>query len=271
MALPRVWTAVAAAGALALGGCGIDKADERAEQLDAVGDVVVETVFCTSGDVDRDSHACAPFATRHRGQALVAYRIPDGSEAPDAFDADHGTLHFTQSESYGTAMQAAHGRAGMHWVGYVSDPHVLDAGAPAAFAVSPRLTLPDAGKPFSGPYRYTVVGGYRELLAAEDDGSAPVDCSGDPNTDCVAAAEIPDDSELATRDLGVLGGGAEPEVQPGGSVALPFELDYAGASVGAARFSLSAQTDLAGGTVVLSQDAIEPASDSHNLVPAVVS
>src|SRR4051812_27031146 len=94
-----VWAVVAAAGALAVGGCGIDKADERAQQLDAIGDVVVQTVFCTSGDADRDSHACAPFGIRHRGQALVAYRIPGGSEAPDAFDADRGTLHFTRSES----------------------------------------------------------------------------------------------------------------------------------------------------------------------------
>jgi uncharacterized repeat protein (TIGR01451 family) len=274
MGLRKVWAAAAVAGAVAVSGCGIDKAEERAQQLDAIGDVVVRTTFCTSGDMDGDSHACAPYERAHRGQALVAYRIPAGSEAPEAFDSDGGALHFTRSTSYAAFMQAGHARAGMRWVAYVSDPYSLHARGQAAFTVSPRLTLPDAGKPFEGPYRYTVAGGYRELLEAGDDGSAAVDCENGAVTECVSAEMVGDDSEFATRDLGVLGGvagGEEPVVEAGSDVAVPFDLRYAGAAVDAARFSLSASTDLDGGAVALSQEAIEPASDSHNPVAAVVS
>jgi hypothetical protein len=271
MRLRRLWTAVAVAGAVAVGGCGVDKADEHARQLDAIGDVVVQTTFCTSGDVNAGSHACAPFERAHRGQALVAYRIPDGSEAPEALDSDNGTLHFTRSSSYAAFMEAEHARDGMHWVAFVSAPYTLAAGGQAAFTVSPRLTLPDAGKPFVGPYRYTVEGGYRELTSTDADGSAAVDCADDSATECVSSAAVGDDSALATRDLGVLGGGDEPVVEAGESVQVPFDLRYAGAAVDGAQFALSASTTLEGATVALGQDALHPESDSHVPVEAVVA
>jgi uncharacterized repeat protein (TIGR01451 family) len=263
--------AVAVAATAAVSGCGIDKADEHARQLDAIGDVVVQTTFCTSGDVDGDSHACAPFERAHRGQALVAYRIPDGSEAPESFEDDNRRLEFTRNAGYGAYMQENHARARMHWVGYASDPYALDAGAQAAFTVSPQFTLPDAGKPFVGPYRYRVEGGYRELTTEQPDGDAPIDCEHDLTTDCVSAAVVGDDSALATRDLGVLAGGDAPSVDAGASVPVPFDLRYAGAAVDAAQFSLSASTDLDGASVALSRDALHPASDSDSAVTAVVS
>src|SRR3954447_12863678 len=116
MAMRWVGTAAVAAAAVLASGCGVDKVDERAFQLDAIGDVVVDTTFCTSGDVDAQSHRCAPFARSHRGQALVAYRIPDGSEGPAAFESDGGTLHFTRSDSYAAWMEEKHAAPGFHWV-----------------------------------------------------------------------------------------------------------------------------------------------------------
>jgi hypothetical protein len=261
---------VAAAAAVALGGCGVDKASEQARQLDAIGDVQVSTVFCTSGDSDRDSRTCAPYDRPHRGQALVAYLLPDGSTAPAQFADDGVRVDFRRSESYGAYMEANYPRPGMHWTGYVSDPYSAGAGASAAFTVSPRLTIPGAGAPFEGPYRYRVEGGYRELDEPGDDGSAPVACAGDPATDC-GGGDGTEDGALATRDLAVLPGGDAPAVVAGSHASVPFDLRFAGARVRGARFALAASGDLAGARFIVSQDQLEPGDDSDNPVAVDVA
>jgi hypothetical protein len=257
--------------AIGLTGCGIDKADEQSRQLDVIGDVQVRTTVCTSGDVDGVSHACATFSSTHRGQVLVAYRIPLGSEAPATFDDDLDRLHFARSEGYGDWMQKTYPEAGTHWVGFVSDAHTQAAGTQAAVTLSPRLTLPDAGKPFAGPYRYSVVVGYRELTDLSDDGAAAVDCSGDGVTFC--AWTVPgEDSEQPTRDLAVRPGDTEPPtVVPGGRVSVPFALPFAGLGVDGDHFDLAASSDLAGARVDLSEAMLSPAADSTSQVAAVVS
>ena len=132
-----------AVAVLALSGCGIDKADEHGRQLDVIGDVELSTTFCTSGDSDGDSRSCAPFAFPHRGQVLVAYRLPDGSSIPDALTDDGGVRHFAWSASYTAYMRDTYPEDGMYWAAYVSDPYSSAAGDQYAFKVSPEVTLPD--------------------------------------------------------------------------------------------------------------------------------
>ena len=257
-----------ALAAIAVSGCGVDKADEHSRQLDVIGDVEVATTFCTSGDVDRETHSCAVFESSHRGQVLVAYRIPLGSEAPETLTDDGGNLHFSRSDSYSAYMQEALPEEGAHWVGFVSEPRSAAGGTQAAFTVSPPLTLPDPGLPFSGPYRYYVDGGYRELSSAEDDGSAPVDCSA-PTTSCFAGNG--EDSLQPVRDLAVLPAPELPTVAPGGHVRVPFSLRLTGNWTDQAPLPLAASTDLAGATLELDHDTLEPHGDAERPVVADVS
>jgi hypothetical protein len=128
-----------ALAAMAIGGCGFDKVAESARQLNVIGDVEVATVFCTSGDMNRESHSCAGYERPHRGQVLVAYRIPVGSSAPESLTDDGGNWHFTRSESYAGYMQEHYPEAAMSWAGYVSEVKAAAAGDRAAFTVSPSF------------------------------------------------------------------------------------------------------------------------------------
>jgi uncharacterized repeat protein (TIGR01451 family) len=271
MALRRVGVGIAAVVAAVLSGCGIDKVDEHARQLDVIGDVEISTTFCTSGDMDQQSHSCSVYTRSHRGQALVAYRLPDGSDAPSDLTDDGGNRHFSLSASYTAYMEQTYPEAGMHWTGYVSDVYSTDAGAQYAFALSPELPLPSPGKPFEGPYRYQVVGGYRALTDPAEDGSAPVDCGETVNTSCTETGVADEDSAHPTRDLAVLPGAEVPTVVAGGEVRVPFDLRFVGAAGEPVRFQLAASSDLEGARVVLEEAALQPATDSSNAVGAVVS
>lgn len=260
MGLGRAGGLVAAAMAVALGGCGIDKVDEHGRQLNVIGDVEIATSFCTSSDTDEHSRACAAYSFPHRGQLLVAYRVPSGSPAPDSLADDGGVRHFTPSSSYTDYMEATYPEDGMHWAGYVSEPYSTAAGDQYAFALSPEFALPDAGKPFAGPFRYQVVAGYRALTDAAEGGSAPVDCSDTITTSCTSSGVAEEDSSQPTRDLAVLPGGEVPVVEPGGHVALPFDLRFAGSGGDGVRF------DLASSAGTVSRQTLEPAADSENAI-----
>ncbi len=79
------------------------------------------------------------FHSPHRGQVLVAYRIPTGSSAPESLTDDGGNWHFTRSESYAAYMQEHYPEAGMSWVGYVSEVKSAEAGDRAAFTFPRRF------------------------------------------------------------------------------------------------------------------------------------
>jgi hypothetical protein len=260
----RLRLGIVAAAALALSGCGIDKADEHGRQLDVIGNVELSTTFCTSGDVDALSRACAPFSSAYHGQVLVAYRLPDGSSIPAELTDDGGLRHFTWSEGYTAYMRDTYPEDGMYWAGYVSDAYSTSAGAQYAFTLSPEVTLPDPGGPYSGPLHYQVVGGYRQL-AAGDDGTAEVDCRDEDFTTCTSTDVAEHDSLQPTRDLAVRSGGEPPVVEAGSHVAVPFDVQFAGSGGEGVTFGLSADT----GT--LSQTTLVPGSDSHNPVTVDVA
>jgi uncharacterized repeat protein (TIGR01451 family) len=239
--------------ALGLGGCGMDKASEQARQRDTIGDVQIATTFCTGGDSDLGSHSCAPYDHPHRGQALVAYRLPDGSEAPEGFSDDGGTRAFSRSLAYAEYMQATYPEEGMHWVGFVSDVQSPPVGFGSALTVSPRFSLPR--HPFAGPFPYKVVGGWRELTDPAADGGAPIDCADTGSTSCAETGAEGDDAVLATRDLAVLPGGEEPEVQAGGHVLVPFSVRMFGSGASGARLQLAASSDLNGAVLSLDESA----------------
>jgi hypothetical protein len=253
-----------AVAVLALSGCGIDKADEHGRQLDAIGDVELSTTFCTSGDSDGASRSCAPFSSPHRGQLLVAYRLPNGSSIPDALTDDGGLRHFASSASYTAYMRDTYPEDGMYWAAYVSEPYSTGAGYQNAFTISPDVTLPDPGAPYAGPLPYQVVGGYRQL-GSGDDGTAAVDCTDTGATACDATGVAEHDSLQPTRDLAVRPGGEPPVVEAGSHVAVPFDLWLAGSGGEGVSFALSADT----GTP--SQATLVPASDSHNRVTVDVA
>jgi hypothetical protein len=154
---------------------------------------------------------------------------------------------------------------GMYWAGYVSEPYSSAAGQQFAFTMAPEVTLPDPGAPFAGPLRYQVVGGYRTLSAADDDGSAPVDCIDTGSTACASTEVAEHDSLQPTRDLAVLPRGEPPVAEAGEHVAVPFDLRFAGSGGDAVAFSLGSPD----GTV--SQQTLQPSSDSDSVVTVDVA
>src|SRR4051794_29134511 len=259
MRVGRLGVAIAAAGALALSGCGIDKAAEHGRQLDVIGNVELSTTFCTSGDVDGGSRACTPFSFPHHGQVLVAYRLPDRSAIPDELTDEGGIRHFTWSATYTAYMRDTYPEDGMYWAAYVSDPYSSAAGAQYAFTLSPEVTLPDPAAPYAGPLPYQVVGGYR-TLSSGDDGSSPVDCADTGSTACDSTGVEAHDSLQPARDLAVLPGGDPPVVEAGAHAVVPFDVRFAGSGGEGAVFTLSASD----GTV--SRPMLSPDSNSDNAV-----
>jgi uncharacterized repeat protein (TIGR01451 family) len=260
----RLRLGMVAAAALALSGCGIDKADEHGRQLDVIGNVELSTTFCTSGDSDGNSRTCAPFSAAHRGQVLVAYRLPDGALIPDELTDDGGLRHFTSSPTYAAYMRDTYPEEGMYWAAYVSDAYSTDAGFQNAFTVAPEVTLPDPGAPYAGPLAYQVVGGYRQL-APGDDGTQAVDCTDTDSTACAGTGVGEHDLLQPTRDLAVRPGGDPPVVEAGSHVAVPFDVRFAGSAGDGVVFALSADTGAP------SQTTLVPGSDSHNRVTVDVA
>jgi uncharacterized repeat protein (TIGR01451 family) len=272
MTLGRAGAGIAVAAAVALSGCGIDKADEQTRQLDVIGDVEITTILCTGGDTDEEAHGCAPYTRPHRGQVLVAYRLPAGSAAPPAIADDGSIRHFSRSDSYTDYMEATYPEAGMRWAGYVSDVYSNNAGNQFAATLSPSFPLPDPGTPFAAPFRYLVVGGWRTLLEPGDDGSAQIDCLDSVTTSCTSTGVPGEDALAPTRDLAVLAGASEaPVIEAGGHGAVPFDLQFAGTGGEAVRFELAASSELFGATLSLGDASLSPSSDSHNPVSVDVS
>jgi hypothetical protein len=167
------------------------------------------------------------------GQLLVGFRVPLGSEGPEAFTTDARDLHFERSASYTQQLQARFpAPADEHWVGYMSDVRTFAPGKPAEEPTGIHVEFPLAPK--DGPFRWRWVVGFRAVTKAQ--ASTPVDCA--PYTgicfDSPPENRIPTDLPAENvSDFAVL-----PGTQAG-----EFLVRYADArNLGAQDFAISAST-----------------------------
>lgn len=275
--------------AAALGGCAVLRVSPAALQAATIGDVTVHLDVCASniascpatGDAEADTSAVNTYDL----QMLLGFLVPDGADAPAAFDTSSGPAGtFARNDSYSAGLeQLSAAPAGYHWVGYsaTSTYHWhYPAGPATGFTADPAFHLrPGAdGSPFRGPFTYRAVVGVRAIDGAVPLGSA-VNCTGShasTQTICSDAAAgttpLATDLSLPTRDLGVLTATAPASTTPGGTVSVPFTLRYAGAATPAATFALSAVSSVPGAAAPsLSAQSVAPATDSDSTVLATVA
>jgi hypothetical protein len=266
---------------LILSGC-VVITNESATQTEVVGPVELTAEACYSNDYSAffgPSGGCpngnsdlpvspVPFAV------LVGYRVPDSAVAPGTVeDTGGGGLTFATDPSYTSELQRLlPAPAGQRWVGYRSDPVTL-GGPFGGFTAVARFGLGPAtdGGPFQGPFLYRTVVGF-----TSDTSGGPVDCgssatspnpggssfaSNDICVDSPGASVLSSNLQVATRDLGLVAGtpvgaavGAEGDA--------PFTAKFAGTSDPAASFTLSASTNVPGGTATPSQPTLVPGTDS---------
>ncbi|HEY6891055.1 MAG TPA: hypothetical protein VI300_24845 [Solirubrobacter sp.] len=164
-----------------------------------------------------------------RGQLLVGYRVPNGSSGPSSFVSGDGQLTLSRNADYTAALTAnLAAAAGFHWEGYLSSETVFDPNVAGdrTTTLSPEFTLPSepSGAPFTGPYRWRPVVGFR----ATGGGGVPVDPASKVNCQLLATQVCFDSPTSVTADLvknvsdvGVLRG-SDATVSPGETAVVDF-------------------------------------------------
>jgi len=274
--------------AAALGGCAVFSVTPAALQPGTIGDVTVHLSVCASdiGSCPADGTSEADKSgNSYDLQMLLGFLVPDGVDAPAAFDTSSGPSGtFARNSSYSDGLgQLSAAPAGFHWIGYSTTTtyHWHYPSNPATeFTADPAFHLRPAsdGSPYRGPFTYRAVVGVRAI-----DGAVPlassVNCTGShasTQTICSDDAEgttpLTTDRSLPTRDLGVLAATAPATTTPGGTVSLPFTLRYAGAATPGATFAVSAASNVPGAPAPsVSTESVTPATDSDSTVLATIS
>lgn len=269
---------------LVLSGCVVIRGDSS-RQLEVIGDVEIHTDLCTAegaaitatsreGARAAGGGCGAPAPSNggdQRAQALLGYRLPAGTEAPETVRASGDvTGTYSRSPSY-TAWLAGHESTpeGTRWQGYVSEPVDVPRDRETDWSVTIQVPLPagsTSGEPYRGPLPFAVVAGER-TLADSDDPGGPVTCSeASSPTRCDTSR---DEGVQPTRDLALRPPSDEVVVRRGESVRAPFSAVFAGESSPEASFALDAGAD---GLGAAPEDAsFMPAADSTTPLAVRVS
>jgi hypothetical protein len=259
----------------------------------APGLVSLNVVVCASDYMGTKSDTCKPInvvethnypygieiisdGTVDNGQMLVAFRVPDGSTAPATFLSDDSAASFAQSPSYTIQITSLFPpAAGKHWVGYISTVKPFDKTQPAdrQTAFHAVFTLPRAadGSPFTGPFPWRVVVGFRALTSIADAANPVDDCSGVVFcADTPMTANIPTNLEAPVSDFGVLAG-APVTVLQGATATVSTPVHFTdGGGLGTQHLTVSAATDLPSTTATPSAASLDLVADSTTPIGVTV-
>lgn len=216
-----------------------------------------------------------------RGQLLVGYRVPNGSTGPISFISQDGQLTLTRNPAYTNALTASFAPpAGFHWEGYLSSETPFDPGTPGDRTTSllAEFSLPPGpnGAPFSGPYRWRPMVGFRATGAGNANPNDAVNCAGTQHTICFDSpgfsGTLTTHLTKAVSDIGVLPGSTATVTQGfDATVNFPIENLDPG-SLGARTLGLSATTTVPGGAAQLASSSVTvpPNSTTSTGVTVVV-
>ena len=285
--MPRIATlSVLALLAVVLSGCVSIKSQTAFQRLP--GFVTLRLDVCVS-DRDRSTYAtCDPSdpdrnteetdngfdgdGASGRGQLLVGFRVPVGTGAPATFASTDGRGSFTRNAGYTALLNANFAPpAGFRWEGYSSTdvPFDPDQEQDRAARLEPEFTLPAGagGAPFTGPFRWRAVVGFRQTGAGAANPGDPIVCNTVAGTVCFDSpiAGIPSSLSQAVSDLGVLSGRGDP-VGQGQTAELTFPIqNLDGGGLGARTVTLSASTNLPGATAAPSAGSVSVPAERGSL------
>jgi hypothetical protein len=278
---------VTAALALPFAGCTFPapQASDSHSQKDVIGPVEAVTTICpdTAGStvaVLRRKLARSPrvalgcdTSTAERGQLLVAYLVPDGTDVPATLTSSSGTtVTFARDDVYATQVGTQMGATtGSHWVGFRSSEYDVPAGTDPSTIVPADLGLPPGpssdADPYAGPFTYQTAVGQRFVDDVALDPNRDVACQDSPlvpafGAETICYAQVLGPFDVETRDLRA-GAPADPvAIQQGETGTVPFALKFAGAADPLATFALTTTSTLTGATVTPDQPAFAPPADS---------
>jgi hypothetical protein len=256
------------------------------------GPVAIQVTFCATDLVMPIEHSgCAiqtnrPFdaAVDDDYQVLLAFRLPAGVTAPQAFASTAGeALTYTRSSSYEAELRRLVPLpADKAWVGYLSSTYNLSySGAEPAreSTVAPAFGLPRPadGGPFQGPFSYRPVVGGREVGDMNEPAPTdPVSCGEGINGDPTACIDSPLEAQLDSDfsvaqpvDLGIVAGNAT--ASPGQTLDLPFSVRVAGNPGPGKVAALTATTTLPGVTATPSAASVPLAVNGVNRVTVPIA
>jgi hypothetical protein len=268
---------------ITLSGCVVVK-NVTASQVDSIGNVRIVATVCVSntpGTCPEVGNTTVHAGNNNQNvQLFVAYRVTAGATGPATlrFDGDPGTGPlFSPNASYTSELQRlAPAPAGQQWIGYTSTLFNYIAGAsPTSGVITAEFALPKdpATGLFTGPFNHRIVVGTRAIDAMHPI-TAPVACGNaidsfnstgsDGQTLCIdspSPATFATSVSQATRDL-VARAGTPPTAAAGTVAAVPFSLQFVGASAGSLIFGLNATTTIPGATPVTSPGTLTPTANS---------
>ncbi len=300
-----------------MSGCALIKSTSST-QLNTIGSVQVTNVIC-AGDPNSNNGGYSPADTACQGsgkggningdavagnyQISLAYKISSSANGPASFTSTNTSnppttpcgsgVTFNQNVALASAIQAlSPAGSGKKWVAYYSTVQNYTPAGCQYLTVSPQFTLGQAYGvvPFSGPFTYRPVVGWRQVDEATpgntsartptcgtsitsqytdgvdgSDGGTDPDmlgiCADDPTAATISGADL----SQSTRDLGVIPA-TNASAQAGSTAQVSFTLSYKGAALPSGQFNLTANTTISGATATPSITSLTPSADSDTTV-----
>jgi len=279
-AKPLIVLVAVLVAALVLSACAFFKQGSLVlSQPGGVGSVRVHFVLCT------EPEPCSPSEDTEEIQYLLGIAVPPGSIPPATVTAvpvgGGSPLVFTRNDEVATEIAAASAHlkqlaekegegdvapppwppAGLQGVGYLSNPHLEQAGVQLEWNVDAEFGLPAAadGSPFPGPFATGLTLGTREIGPTQSP-SRPVDCwrfESEPTENesfCIGTAL---QGQVGTNDLKVAAP-AKTSVFLGGQAKLAFPFNFATTTSPSPSFALSATSTLPKAKLSLSSPTFTP-------------
>jgi hypothetical protein len=253
-----------------LSGC-VTIVSQSSQQLNTIGAVRLITTVCFSQQSGCPDRGNSDTVANSAGfQIMIAYRVPEDTVAPQAFNSTGGQLlTFNRDLSYGLELERLLPTSvDQKWVGYRTAGLGSKPSSPT-FTVGPTFTLKQGldGEPFAGPFAYRTVSGAR---VTPSNPNAPVDCGSNPagndanKTSCVdspAIADLANDLQQPTQDLGLVDDSSPQRASHGDTEAIQFKAMFAG-RMPAPSFNLRATTDIPGGSAKPRPSSLTPAASA---------
>lgn len=240
-------------------------------QPGGIGNVNIDFKLCNATD-NSNPPPCEADNYSGEAQVVLAFLVPNGSTdipagfvasppgpgvAPLVFHRDSGfESNFKEHASY---------PPGFDIIGYASEVTREETGDAFEWGVKFTFGLPIAadGGSFSGPLKYFVVYGWREVNS-EEPASRPVECESEDSSPGAAECSSTGELEFGVSDLRMKPVAAA-SVFAGGTAALPFSLDFASsAAAPPSSFALSAATTLPGAAAAPSELTFAPGALDAN-------